>query len=424
MITYQITRFIHSVIRSNKLVHLVDALLEQSHQDENILDDLIFQFKRFLQKGNEEIFEQNRLKYVTYLDDFKTNISDIKNLNKHDTIEINSLLLEIYEIPKKRNNLLSGLLFYFYLKNHRHLQGEAIFKVIYLYFLIITYRNRLNDSMRTHIMAIDNKRLRPMSAIFAGILHRLQRRHILPSSRSLVMVGVLLGVTFLSIASWRYGPIASGLRADVTGILQDSQVSHDNTIGKIALGTLMIGSMADKLQWFDIQNILIVALLAVIFQSLRTGFTNLFVNSFLVKTFAVIGAILKIVSRTIFSVYNYVIYKISTRYIFSSIDFTISRGILPGKVLLILFLFLYFLIYLAIIAVYFFLATLFFTPDLTLWSMMGIIFGLSVLLIGINLHADIANFRAFLIEIETIFKSLHEAEKTDAAKIMEAPIKA
>lgn len=164
------------------------------------------------------------------------------------------------------------------------------------------------------------------------------------------------------------------------------------------------------------QNILIVALLAVIFQSLRTGFTNLFVNSFMVKTFAVIGTILKMVFRAIFSVYNYVIYKLSTRYIFTSVDFTISRGILPGPVLLFLFLFVYFLIYVTIITAYFFLTTLFFTSDLVWWHIVSIVLGLSVLLISVNLHADIANFRAFLIEIESIFKNLREAEKTDTKK--------
>lgn len=416
MITYQITRFIHSIIRTNKLVHLVDALLENSNQHEWLLDDLIFQFKRFLQKGNDQIFEQNRLKYVTYLDDFKTNISDIKNLSKQDTIQINTLLLEIYEIPKKRNNLLSGLLFYFYLRNHKRLQGEAIFKIIYLYFLIITYRNRLDSSMRANIIAIDNKNLHPISAIFTNLLHRFQRKGYLPSSRSLIMLGGILGVTILSAISWQYGPLTSNLRADVTGIIQDAWVNNDNTIGKIALGTLMLGSLTDKLQWLNMQNILIVALLAVIFQSLRTGFTNLFVNSFMVKTFAVIGTIFKIIFRSIFSVYNYVIYKLSTRYIFTSIDSMISRNILPGRVLLLFFLLIYFLIYITVISVYFFLTTLFVVVNLTWWLTIGLIIGISILLIVFNLHADIVNFRAFLIEIEAIFKTLHEAEKTDVVK--------
>ncbi|EKD29673.1 MAG: hypothetical protein ACD_78C00320G0012 [uncultured bacterium (gcode 4)] len=338
MITYQITRFIHSVIRSNKLVHLVDALLEKSHQNENILDDLIVQFKRFLQKGNDEIFEQNRLKYVTYLDDFKTNISDIKNLDKQDSMQVNSLLLEIYEIPKKRNNLLSGFLLYFYLRNHKHLQGEAIFKIIYLYFLIITYRNRLDDSMRANIIKIDDTQLRSLSNLFVSTLHRIRRRYHLPSSRLLVMMSILLCVTVFSAVSWQYVPLISNLQADVTAVGQGTGVSDGFVLGKVAMDSILLGRLTDgvngTLQGFGLQNILIVALMAVIFQSLRTGFTNLFVNSFLVKTFAAVGTILKIVFHAIFAIYNYVIYKLSTRYIFTAIDFTISRRILPGPALL------------------------------------------------------------------------------------------
>jgi hypothetical protein len=76
----------------------------------------------------------------------------------------------------------------------------------------------------------------------------------------------------------------------------------------------------------------------------------------------------------------------------------------------------YFLIYVSIITVYFFLVSLFFTWNLALWHIGGIILGLSVLLIAINLHSDIGNFRAFLLEIENVFKNLHEAEKVDTPK--------
>lgn len=192
MITYQITRFIHSVIRTNKLIDIVDTLLERSHQNESLLDDLIAQFKRFLQKENGEIFEQNRLKYVTYLDDFKAHLNDIRDLSNHNTIQINSLLLEIYEIPKKRNNLLSGFLLYFYLRNHRHLQGKAIFKIISLYFLIITYRNRLDDERRANILKMESRHLRPVSAILLNTMARLRKKHRLPSMRSFLTAGTIL----------------------------------------------------------------------------------------------------------------------------------------------------------------------------------------------------------------------------------------
>lgn len=412
MITYQITRFIHSVIRTNKLIHIVDTLLEKSHQNETLLDDLIAQFKRFLQKGNEEIFEQNRLKYVTYLDDFRAHLSDIKDLGKRNNIQINTLLLEIYEIPKKRNNLLSGFLLYFYLRNHRHLQGKTLFKIIYLYFLIITYRNRLDDSVRTNIVKMDNRNLRPVSVVIGNAFHRFQKKHHLPSSRSLFRAGTFFCIVLLGTASWKYGPVALNLRADVSAAVQGASANNGFILGKVAMDSLLLGRVTDgvngTLQGFGLQNILILALLAVIFQSLRTGFTNLFVNSFLVKTFQAIGTVSKIVFHAVFAVYNYVIYKLATRYIFVSIDWVIFRGVLPNPALLALFLLGYFLIYIVVITAYFFLITSFFVWSPVWWQVIGIVLGISCLLISINLHSDVANFRAFLLEMENIFKIIQE----------------
>lgn len=188
-------------------------------------------------------------------------------------------------------------------------------------------------------------------------------------------------------------------------------------IEKIALGTLMLGPLTDALQGLDMQNVLIVALLVVIFQSLRTGFTNLFVNSFMSKTFRVVGHIFKIFFRIIFSIYNYVIYKFSTRYIFASVDILISRNILPGPMILSLFCIGYIGIYIAIISIYILSLLFFFGIHLVLWQIAGIIIGITSLLIGINLHTDITNFRAFLLEIENILKSLRNGKTSNTEKI-------
>lgn len=418
MITYQITRFIHSVIRRNKLIHIVDALLETSHKNENVLDDLIFQFKRFLRKENDEIFEQHRLKYVTYLDDFKIHVSDMKELSKKDTIQINSLLLEIYEIPKKRNNFLSLLLFYFYCKNHRHLHGKVIFKAIYLYFLIITYRNRLSDEMRANILHMDTEKFTPVMTLWRELFARLQKKYHLPSMHIIFMASMFLCVILLSIASWRYGPAALHLQADIGAAVQSVGGDNGLAFGKVALDSLMLGRVTDStiIQDFGMQNILIVALLAVIIQSLRVGVTNLFVNSFLMKMFSVFGTMIKFLFHAIFAVYNYVIYKLATKYIFLSIDFILSRGILPNPIFFSLFLGFYFLIYISVITAYIFIATFFISWNPTFWIVMIISISISILLIAINLHSDIGNFRAFIVELENIFKNLHEAEKVEASK--------
>lgn len=216
----------------------------------------------------------------------------------------------------------------------------------------------------------------------------------------------------MGIVSWKYGSFALHLQADVSAAVQGTSENSGFILGKVAMDSLLLGRITDgvngTLQGFGLQNILILALLAVIFQSLRTGFTNLFVNSFLVKTFEAIGTALKIVFHAIFVVYNYVIYKLATRYIFASVDWIISRGILPGPVLLSLFMLGYFFIYTLVIAVYFFMITSFFIWSPAWWQIAAIVLGLSLLLVSINIHSDVANFRAFLLEIDSIFKSVRE----------------
>lgn len=125
---------------------------------------------------------------------------------------------------------------------------------------------------------------------------------------------------------------------------------------------------------------------------------------------------MKVFLRAVFSIYNYVIYKLSTRYIYASIDSLLSRNILPGPVLLSFFLVGYIGIYLAIISIYWLLISFLFSIQLAPYQIMAIIFGSALILMGINLHGDIANFRNFLLEMENIFKSLREGGKSDAKK--------
>jgi hypothetical protein len=113
-------------------------------------------------------------------------------------------------------------------------------------------------------------------------------------------------------------------------------------VGKIAMDTLFLGRVTDgamaAIGNIGLQNILIIALAAVIIQSFKTGLTNVFVNSLLTKIFDFIGLIFKMIFRAVFYIYNYMIYKLATRFIFRAIDFVVSRGIRPGMVLMSFFL--------------------------------------------------------------------------------------
>lgn len=161
----------------------MEALLDDSEMSDVVLDELIVQFKRFLKKENDELFEDSQLKYMTYLADFKAHIEEMPDFKNKSAIQTNLSLLKIYELPKKRNNLLSAFLVYFYLQNNSKMKGKMIFKVIHLYMLIITYRNRLPERMRNNMLSLDVKRFRSIGDRISSWWHGYKRKHVLLFSR-------------------------------------------------------------------------------------------------------------------------------------------------------------------------------------------------------------------------------------------------
>lgn len=200
MLTYEINYFIHSVIREGKLVHLMDALIDDSPTATLLIDDLIAQFQHFLRKGNAELFDGTQLKYLTYLEEFKAHLEDIPDFKNANLSSRNLTLLGLYEVPKKRNNLFSACLAYFYLRNHTRLRGRTLFKVIYLYLLIIAYRNRLPEEMRTNIVSLSTKEFRGLGIIVSTAFRRVARRHPIISS-SFFRLGVPFA-TVTAVAVW------------------------------------------------------------------------------------------------------------------------------------------------------------------------------------------------------------------------------
>lgn len=414
MISYHITRFIHATIRENKLIHTINALLENSEGSEVLIDDLITQFKRFLIKNDEEIFETHRLKYMTYLGDFHEHLSEIRELQEKKPVDVDLILLELYELPKKRNNLLSTILIYFYLRNHTRLHGQIIFRTIYLYFLIVSYRNRLDEATRRNIGLLDQKQYVSLEEKTRSIWNRMKRRYRFLGSSEFQTGSFLAIICVFGAISWYATPDAFFLRADVTG------AGGNIAFGKVAMDSLLLGRLTDgvntSIQSFGLQNILIVALCAIIFQSLRTGFTNLFVNSFLTKTFDLLGTALKLLARAVFAVYNYIIYKVATRFMFACIELCIARNIRPGSVLFGIFALVYFMLYTAIISVYLVIGAALFAWTPIWWHIGGAAVLLSILLICGNLHSDVANFRAFMLAVERIMKDLADAKKIEQEK--------
>lgn len=154
MIAYSINRFIHSIIRENKLLNLMEFLSSRTENTPSLLDELIAQIKVFLSQDDEVLFDQTKLKYLVFLDSIKGNIEEISSLKDKEKAVINYILFSLYEIPRKRNNLLLIFLTYFYMRN-RDAQGGNLFKILHLYFLIIAYRRRLPKEVRHELMQMD-----------------------------------------------------------------------------------------------------------------------------------------------------------------------------------------------------------------------------------------------------------------------------
>ena len=179
MITYHINRFIHSVIRENKLIHIMELLVSKSKEKDVLLNDLTSELKKFLKQENELLFDDNKLKYLIFLENFKENIDNIEDLKDKNRIDNNSLLFRLYEIPKKRNNLLIVFLIYFYIKNKNRFElgWKEILRIIYIYFMIIIYRNRLDKDARENLLAIEKKQFYSVWEIINNKIKALSRRY-------------------------------------------------------------------------------------------------------------------------------------------------------------------------------------------------------------------------------------------------------
>jgi len=403
MITYYIQRFIHSTIRENKLFHIIEMLLGDDTREDILLDDFIRQLKSFLEKDNDDLFDDYRLKYLIFLDDFKKNIEGMKDLKDTDAIKMNSILFRIYELPKKRNNLLVIFLTYFYIRNKSKIGGKEIFRMIHIYLMIIAYRNRLSHEKRLDLLDLDQKNFRPISELVQERVRVITRKY-----RFLKNVFFRYSVGFISMTigvyySYIFGNAAL-LRADVLG------TSSSEAFGKVAMDTLFLGRLTDGVMGgikdIGLQNILIIAVLALIVQAVRNNLTNAVFNGLFTKLFEFIKVGAIALYRLVFALYNYAIYKIETRFIFSSIHVVVSKKIIPNAFLLGLFLFVYVLIYFSIIGLYF-LAGLALSGTLLhpAYILAGSAF-LTILFIFINLRGDMNNFKAFIIEIEWILSEL------------------
>ena len=223
-------------------------------------------------------------------------------------------------------------------------KNQIIVELIYLYILIITYRNGFGAEIRKSIIALDTLRFRTFKEMVSTTLDPFIKRYTFLQTFPWKHSASIFLAVCITFGTWMFTASPLAIRADVLS----AQSNHMN-ISKVAIDSLLLGRITDTVSGtvseIGLQNLLLIALAALIFQSLRTGFTNLFVNSFLVKSFEFIGTTLRIGSRLIFSLYNYCIYKLETRFMFESIHWIVRERIRPNIWILSTFLILYVAIY-------------------------------------------------------------------------------
>lgn len=407
MITYHINRFIHSIIRENKLVHIMEFIIGKNSENNLILNDFTAEMKKFLSKENDQLFDDNRLKYLIFLDNFKSNIENIADLKDNSDIESNSLLFRLYEIPKKRNNLFTVFLIYYYIKNKNKVDiwWKEILRIIYMYFMIIIYRNRISKEVRENLLEIDKKKFFTTRELLSQKIKWLERRYKFINMKFIKNTLAIWLISIISVFSYiHYSPDL--IKADI------NWVTNNWALGKVAFDSIMIGRVSDPILnslkdiWY--QNILLILVFALLIQSLKTSLSTVFFNNLLTKIFHFLWLIIKFISRMFFYVYDYITYKLETKFIFSVLDKVIKRQLIPWWVLLWLFGIIYSSIYYLVVFIYIYVISYVFNLNQYNIYIPVVSLIITLMVIYFNLQSDINNFKTFILEIENIIKDIFE----------------
>jgi len=407
MITYHINRFIHSVIRENKLFHIMEFIIWKNPDNNLILSDFTQEMQKFLKQENELLFNDNKLKYLIFLDNFKTNIENITDLKEKTDIENNSLFFRLYEIPKKRNNLFTVFLIYYYIKNKNivDIWWKEILKMIYIYFMIIIYRNRISKEARENLLAIDKKKFFTLRDIIHQRVSAFERKYTIFNIKLIKNTFVVWLLSVIGVFSYiHFSPEL--IKTDI------NWVTNNGTLWKVAFDSIMIWRVSDwilnNIKDIGFQNILLILIFALLMQSLKMSLTTIFFNSLLAKLMHFSWMIIKFISRLFFYIYDYITYKLETKFIFSVLDEIVKIQIIPSWFLLILFWIVYSAIYFFVIYLYIFVLTYIFNFTQYNFYIPFVSLIISLMVIYFNLYTDINNFKTFILEIENIIKDIFE----------------
>lgn len=401
--TYYINRFIHAIIRENKLMYIMNLIIKDDKKNK-FLDDFITQLEWFLKLQYDDIFNDKKLKYMIFLDNIKDKSWNISELKEKDKIEIHEILFKLYELPKKRNNLLLAYLFYFYIRNKDSLWWKDIFKIIYIYMMIIIYRNRLKDNVRYDILNISKAKFKTLSTYLKN-KYRWNKK----------IIYMINNFKYITITAFTFIILMATFSLVSPQMLKTSvQESVKADYSKVAIDSILVWRVSEPvvsaISNIPLQNIVLMIAFVMLIQSVKTSLSTVFFNNILSKIFAFIWLIIKHIWRAIFYIYNFITYKIQTKMIFLYISIFSKNKIRPDRVSLILFSWIYFLIYVFAVFIYYWLVVWISSINLHLWIILLLWIIISACVAYMNFHQDMNNFKSYMIEFNDILKSVYIKE--------------
>lgn len=396
MIIPAIKDSIHKIIRKNNLSYLIIWLINPNF---SILDDYISKLKSFLSK-DIKFNPWSPKKYILLMQHLKEEFPDMEEDKLNEVL---LKLYDIYSIPKKRNNLYLIFLLYFYLNNREILEEKLLFKVIYLYYIIIVYRNRLPLDVRQKLVNVDTIKFRTLHEVIKNkILLELFRLNRFLVKTKFYYFALVFVVMFWLLQFW------NSFKADIAAwsmTNEELQKTFLNTMVFFTPSQDYLNSILGK--WSSFFYFAFVLGWIMFLQVFRDVIKNSIINKHLTYILWLISKFFKIV----FYVYNEFINFFTTKFILYIITFVLRFNVNVTFLFLTGFMIFYVLVYFVIVYAYVLFFWYLFNFDfLHTYSLIGSLV-VAIILIGFNIMQDYKNFEQFFIWIDWFIKYTKEWNK-------------
>lgn len=383
-------RYLHSILRpENDCLCFLDGVEDDR---KIILKEALKALQTLLQLDSDTLYGPGDQKYAVFLEHM--NVPHTIPDGKTDA-DYRRALYKLYVVPKKRNNVFLPVLLAFFVQERSHRRHDLVFDLIHIYFLLITYRNRIPHAMREQFVGLN-----PAHFISAAeAWNTYVQTHISSSVRRAArLVGIsVLGIVSLGAIGYTAfdHTIIGHLTADVSASVAPLDVS---TLALKAFFSGFIGSglVADGvLKDLNPQTLTLLGVGFLLVSSVRSVFNTFLSDTLISQIFAFIGHSFQRLWRIFTWPYAYLVNRFSNRMLFWGYSVWFRIRIRIGAGFLVLLGIIHFVLVASIVGVYVFgMAYAFGLTYSWLWQA-GITVGISVLLWGANIMADVKNVQQF-----------------------------